>query len=167
MTRAIDIYQGSDGAATTAYYKELEQLGPIGIVAVNLFRAQKCSARAKLYRGGVRGLGSYKSMAYDRKAWSMQNLCSVLTEHGAKLAIRWGWKQDPNVLFGEQESWVLYVDLPQGQISFHNRVKYSGPNYLGEWDGFRASCERILAFCDWVADKATTDSSQMSLEVGR
>ena len=44
---ARDIYHGSDGAATTAYYNELSKRGPIGLVAVNLFRASKCSARAK------------------------------------------------------------------------------------------------------------------------
>lgn len=162
--RAIEIYQGSCGAATKAYYKELERLGPIGVLAMNLFRAQKCSARAKLYRGGIRGRGSYKSMAYERKAWSMENLCSVLLEHGAKLAIRWGWKQDPKVLFDEQESWVLYVDLPQGQVSFHNRVKYAGPLYAGDWDGFRASCDRILAFCDWVMVKAKEEDAQLAFQ---
>lgn len=160
--KAIEVYQGSDGAVTTAYYKDLEKLGPIGVVAMNLFRAQKCSARAKLYRGGIRGKGSYKSMAYERKAWSMEKLSEVLVEHGAKLAIRWGWKQDPNVLFGEQESWVLYVDLPQGQVSFHNRVKYAGQIYPSEWDGFRASCDRILAFCDWVKANAREDSGQLT-----
>lgn len=67
---AADVYAGSDGELTKRYYSELETKGPIGLVAMNLFRAQKCSARAKVYRGGVRGRGSYKSMAYERKSWS-------------------------------------------------------------------------------------------------
>jgi hypothetical protein len=42
----VRIYEGSDGKATIALYQQLSVLGPAGIVAVNLFRAQKCSARA-------------------------------------------------------------------------------------------------------------------------
>lgn len=161
--RAIDVYLGSDGQVTTAYYRELEQLGPIGVVAMNLFRAQKCSARAKLYRGGIRGKGSYKSMAYERKTYSMQQLATTLAKHGEALGIRWGWKKDPKTLFGDRESWVLYVDLPQGQVSFHSPQVYIGPKYSGEWDGVKKSCERILAFCDQVFAKTKENPAQMTL----
>ena len=65
---AAEVYQGSDGELTRRYYTELEnRVGILGLVAVNLFRAQNCSSRAKVYRGGVRGRGSYKSMAYEKK----------------------------------------------------------------------------------------------------
>src|ERR1051326_1718916 len=87
MTAAA-IYAGSDGAATRAYYPQLETRGSIGAIAMNLFRAQKCSSRAKVYRGGIRGKASYKSMAYDKKAWSMQQLCVMLGVHGANCGIR-------------------------------------------------------------------------------
>ena len=147
MLDALTIYNGSDGAATTAYYNELSKRGPIGLVAVNLFRASKCSARAKVYRGGIRGRGSFKSMAYERKNWSMSQLVAVLGKHADALGITYGWKHDPAQAF---HCWVLYVDLPQGQVSFHTASRGAGPNYAGEWDRSNASAERILAFCDQV-----------------
>lgn len=148
--KAFEVYLGSDGELTRRYYAELEKRGPIGIVALNLFRAQKCSARAKVYRGGIRGRGSYKGMAYDRKSWSMSNLCQALGEHGDSLGIAWGWREDSGVLFGERASWVLYVDLPNGQVSFHSPTRGSGPDYPHEWDQSKLSAERIVAFCDAV-----------------
>ena len=155
---AMEIYLGSDGDATKAFYAELEKAGPIGIVAVNLMRAVKCSTRAKLYRGGIRGRGSYKNMAYDRKQWAMDNLCKVLLAHGESLWINFGWKKDPAQKYHE---WVLYCDLPQGQVSFHTASRGAGPDYLNDWDGQHKSPERIIQFCDSVlnvrpADKEVT-----------
>jgi len=149
MSRAQLIYNGSDGAATTSYYNELSKRGPLGLVAINLFRASKCSARAKVYRGGVRGMGSFRSMAYERKNWSMNQLVAVLAKHASTLGITYGWKYDPAQ---PVHSWVLYVDLPQGQVSFHTGHRGEGPNYAGKWDGSHASADRIIAFCDQVFD---------------
>lgn len=130
----LAIYEGSNGEATKALYAELEPIGPIGLIATNLFRAHKASARAKVYRGGERGRGSYRSMAYDRKEWSLGNLQDVLTRYGTELGIAWGWKEDPAQEF---HRWVLYVDLPTGQVSFHTAHQGSGPDYSGAWDGVR------------------------------
>jgi len=145
---AWEVYKGSDGDVTKAFYAELTERGPIGLVAVNLFRAHKCSSRAKVYRGGIRGKGSFKGMAYDRKNWSMENLCKILGEEAGNLSIRFGWKEDP-----EAEGpyrWVLYVDLPTGQASFHCATRFAGPDYRGEFDGMHQSAERIIAFCESV-----------------
>ncbi len=142
--RALDIFNGSDGTATKAYYAELEMRGIAGLVAMNLFRAQKCSTRAKAYRGGIPGRGSYKGMAYERKQWSLGCLCDVLMEHAKDLGMMWGWKEDPASFV----PWVLYVDLPAGQVSFHSPARGKGPAYAGEWDRQHASGERILKFCD-------------------
>lgn len=143
---ALEVYNGSDGKVTIAYYQQLQERGPLGVIAMNLFRAQKCSSRAKKYRRRV-----YKGEAYDRKNWSMQELCKALDLYGSKRCgdpmIAYGWKQDPNCQGFE---WVLYVDLPQGQVSFHSPTRGAGPDYAGEWDGARKSAERILAFCDNV-----------------
>ncbi len=106
---AREVYAGSDGAATKALYSRLADMGPVGLLALNLFRASKCSGRAKLYRGGVRGQGSYRQMAYERKNWSMQQLCEILTTHAEAVKLAWGWQQDPEQ---EYHKWVLYVDLP-------------------------------------------------------
>jgi hypothetical protein len=137
--RIYRIYDGSDGDATRALYAELEALGPAGIVALNLVRAQKSSSRAKVYRGG-----GYRGMAYDRKEWAMANICSTLGAHGAALGIAWGWGEDEKQGFHKH---VLYVDLPTGQASFHCAARGDGPRYNGAWDGIpNASAQRILSW---------------------
>lgn len=140
--RASDVYAGSDGELTKRYYAELATRGVIGFVAMNLFRAQKCSTRAKLYRGG-----GFKGEAYDRKNWSMSNLAHALALNGVQLGIAFGWKEDPAQPY---HKWVMYVELPTGQVSFHAAARGEGPDYPGEWDGERLSDTRILAFCDLV-----------------
>jgi len=143
----LEVFEGSDASQTKALYAKLESLGPIGLVALNLFRAQKCSARAKVYRGGIPGAGSFKDMAYERKAWSLRQLNSILMKHYLALRIPWGWQRDPNEKLAP---WVLYVDLPQGQVSFHSTERYGGPDYYRGWDGQHKSPERIIAFCSEV-----------------
>ena len=146
---AREVFDGSDAELTKAYYKALESRGAVGVVAMNLFRAQKASTRAKLYRGGVRGRGSYKSMAYEKKEWSLAQLVDAL--YKTPVAIRHGWKEDPSVLFDGSPSWVFYAELPGlGQVSFHAPTRGKGPDYEGEWDGEKKSEERILRFCDRV-----------------
>jgi hypothetical protein len=155
----MEVYTASDPVATKALYSRLEARGPIGVVALNLFRAQKCSARAKAYHGGIPGKGSYARMAYERKAWSIGNLCHVLTRHCHELRIIWGWSNDPRESYA---SWVLYVELPQGQVSFHNTQRLTGPEYFTGWDGQHKSEERILAFCDEVL-RITPPGTNLSL----
>lgn len=144
LDRVLAVYEGSDGDATKALYADLEKLGPIGRVVVNLFRAQKNSSRAKVYRG--RG---YRDAAYDRKDWALGNLVTALGEHAAACSMRWGWGADPDQ---PVHSAVLYVDLPTGQVSFHtlHRVtaqRGDGPDYPGEWDGrVGQSPDRIIRF---------------------
>ncbi len=144
LHEVMRIYQGSDGDATKALYARLEAVGPVGAIAVNLFRAQKASARAKLYRGGVRGRGSYRGMAYDRKQWALDNLARILTEHGSVCGLSWGWGEDQHQTYHRH---VLYVELPNGQVSFHTDRRGIGPDAPREWDGVRdASPQRICAF---------------------
>ena len=131
MVEVMRIYEGSDGNATQALYDQLQRHGVDGVVAVNLFRACKASERAKVYRGGNQH-GSWRSQAYQRKAWSMNHLCDVLVKHAAELGIGWGWGHDdrqpdyPN---------VLYIQIPTGQVSFHNAQRFAGPDFAGQWDG--------------------------------
>ena len=144
----LAIYEGSDGAATTALYKRLHDLGATGQIALNLFRAHKCSGRAKEYRG--RG---FKGAAYDRKQWSMANLCGLL----ATSELGWGWKHDPSREF---HCWVLYVDLPTGQVSFHTSARGIGPDYPGEWDGIReAGASRIIRWVEHLLGLQTSVTS--------
>jgi hypothetical protein len=142
--KALEAMHQNDGVVTLAYYAELSARGIEGQIAVALFRAQKRSSRAKQYPRG-----KWRRAAYDVKSWSMGELARLLTEHASQLSIRWGWKSDPDVVFGAADSYVLYIDLPGcGQCSFHSPARGSGPDYPGEWDGQRRSEERILLFCD-------------------
>lgn len=136
-----DIYGGSDGKATQALYDRLETMGPSGQIALNAFRAQKTSLRAKSYRR------RFKGASYDRKQWSMSNLAQLLSEHGESLGIRWGWAEDPET---PVYSWILYIDLPTGQISFHTAERGRGPDYPGPWDGVKN--QGGWRVCHWIAD---------------
>jgi hypothetical protein len=151
---AWHVYRQSDGAVTRAFYEQLKTKGPIGEIAINLFRAQKASHRAKKYRGGIRGKGSYRSMAYDRKGWSLQNLAKSLVEHGKALSIAFGWGYDDKAYDNKH---VLYVDLPPGQVSFHSPERYEGPDYPHGWDHARLSDARICKFCDSLFGNADSE----------
>jgi len=142
---AAEVLGQNDGDVTKAYYADLASRGPIGRVAVALLRSQKRSARAKVYRRG-----KWRRAAYDVKQWSLDQLCRELAENGAVLGITYGWRQDPETVFGGDPSWVLYCDLPQGQVSFHSPSRGAGPDYAGDWDRSKASAEHIVAFCDSV-----------------
>jgi hypothetical protein len=145
----IRIYTGSDGEATKALYGQLEALGPAGVVALNLFRACKSSSRAKQYRGGIRGRGSYRSMAYDRKGWAIENLCKTLMASAADLGIRWGWGIDEVLRSkGDPHHHVLYVDAPTVQVSFHSGHRGDGPDYPAQWDGVRDQAGGRI--CAWI-----------------
>lgn len=151
MQKAIEVFTQQNGEVTKAYYADLSKLGPLGEIAVCLFRAQKRSSRAKDYRRG-----RFRRAAYDVKTWSLEELCKALQQHAEAHGITWGWKADPSVLFDEEPSHVLYVDLPSlGQCSFHNPERFQGPDYVGEWSGRHDSAEVILEFCDRIATSHT------------
>jgi hypothetical protein len=138
--RVRAIYNGSDGEATQHLFAELIELGNPGLVAVELFRAEKASERAKLY--GRR----FKGVAYDKKQWAMGNLCQALAVHGAPLGLAYGWGED---VAQPYHRWVLYVELPSGQVSFHTASRGDGPDYPSAWDGAAGmSPARIVR---WIA----------------
>jgi len=59
------------------------------------------------------------------------------------LNLGWGF-DDANPV----AKYVLFVDLPNGQVSFHSTEHYGGPKYGGKCDGCHMSHERIIEFCD-------------------
>jgi hypothetical protein len=63
--------------------------------------------------------------------------------------VPWGWGID-NQMPEFSPRHVLYIELPQGQVSFHSHERFAGPDYLAKWDAQHASAERILRFCDEV-----------------
>jgi hypothetical protein len=144
------VYDGNNGDATRELYRKLGLLGPIGVIALNLFRAHKTSAAAKRYRGR-----QYKGAAYDRKDWSIGNLAEELERLAAKAGLRWGWGYDPRAVNFEH---VVYVDLPTGQVSFHTSSRRPGPDYPGAWDGeVLIGDKRIVQWCaDLLDGRAST-----------
>lgn len=143
------IFDGSDGEATRMLYRDLEALGPRGAIAINLFRACKCSARAKMYRKGP----GHRTAAYERKDWSLQQLAGLLAgQQSAGLTdMPWGWGVDADLQARlDPHHHILYVDLPTGQVSFHCGTRHAGPDYAGAWDGERdVQAERV---CRYVAE---------------
>ncbi len=147
FAQLTEIYNGSDGEATRRLYQRLCGIGPAGMIGMNLFRASKTSARAKLYRGG-NGRGSYKSQAYDTKQWSIGQLCDALrTNPGVNL--EWGWGTDDSMDNTDPHRHVLYIDLPTGQVSFHTPAPFQGPQYQKPWDGVKQMGPTRI--CRWVA----------------
>lgn len=139
----MTIYRGSNPDATKALYAELVAIGPLGVIAMNLLRAQKASERAKQYSR------RFKGDAYAKKQWSMDNACAALLEHGA--GIVWGWGLDT---VQPVHKHVLYVDTPGGQVSFHSEFRGKGPDYPGEWDGIAGmSPDRITRWCSTLLDQ--------------
>lgn len=145
LESVLAVYEGSNGKATAALYVQLEAIGPIGVVAMNLFRACKCSERAKGYR-----LRSHAAEAYRRKQWSMENLCVALDLEAESLGIRWGWGVDEvKRSSGSPHHHVLYVEIGTGQVSFHTDHRCPGPDYGAPWDGVKGqSAGRIIT---WTA----------------
>src|ERR1700732_3471303 len=143
--RAFEGFNQNDGDVKKAYYASMNAKSIECQLGVALFRAQKRSTAAKRYRGR-----KYTRAAYDVKNWSLSEVCRILDAMAAfEMAPRWGWKRDPNTPAFE---WVLYVDFPAVQVSFHSPTRLNGPDYPGEWEGIRGvSVERILAFCDSAA----------------
>ena len=87
-------------------------------------------------------------LAPDVKNWSLGEVCRILGCMAAfESAPSWGWKHDPST---GGFHWVLYVDLPTGQCSFHSPERLSGPDYKGGWIAGDGSAAAICRFCDSV-----------------
>ncbi len=126
MLTTVTIFATSDGALTTRYYQLLALAGKRGVIAMNLMLSLKASYRAKRYRGRpAPGQPSYRTLAYDRKRWALEQLLAALETEGM---LRYGWGIDQ---VQPIHRYVLYVDLPRGQCSFHASERLAGPDYHG------------------------------------
>lgn len=147
-----DIYFASNGAATLQLLNALRDIIPYGCIAAELLRLQKASSRAKDYRGGIErsdgNYNSYRHLAYQAKAEALTILHNELNRNSFGLC--WGWGIDPAQ---KQNPNVLFVDLPNGQVSFHSPQRMSGPDYELPWYGQESSEDRIISFCQKVLDK--------------
>ena len=142
-----EIFFGSDAVTTRRFCADLRKCGNIGKIAATLFTVQKASSRAKRYRGGIPCEGGrtlpYKDLAYSRKGDFLKRLADLLAQDNCGMA--WGWGLD---LEQHHANHVLYIDLPQGQVSLHSRQRFAGPDYPGEWDGQNATEDRVIGFCE-------------------
>jgi hypothetical protein len=159
-TLAIDVFRGSNGGKTRSYLSSLEKLGQSGRIASALFRVLKSSARAKKYRSGTRTV-SFSELEHGRESESLKELCKLLQADSSRIA--WGWQQDPNQDFAK---WVLYVDLPHGQVRFHSTDRIDGPEYSGAWDGSLKREDHILDFCDSVLGNTERAKARKEQEKG-
>lgn len=149
----LAVYNGSSAEATRALYARLEAMPPRGPIAMNLMRACKASERAKVYRG------RYVRAAYDKKDWSIGELCSAIARTYAEDVIQsWGWGWDAKAVNFEN---VLYIIIPgSGQVSFHTALRRDGPDYPGKWDGAKGTA--VLRICRWV--EAVLDGRDLPTE---
>lgn len=130
-----EIFFGSDGERSKALYSQLERIGPHGRIAALCLRAQKASDKANFYI-----FREYKRIAYERQNEALIALVDTLNQ--SSIIRTWGWGRDE----AGYHKWVLYVDLPQGQVSWHNESKIGDRDYPNQSDGTGLSQERILAF---------------------
>ncbi len=142
------IYDGSNGDWTKELYRLLEAKGPMGVIALNVFRACKTSERAKVYRGRNQN-GRFRDQSYDRKQFSLYNLCEMLNRlHPQAMDFRWGWAKDQSEPYAP---WIIYVELPTGQVSFHSPARGMGPLFTGKWDEAKGTApDRICRWCAMV-----------------
>lgn len=139
-------------AAATRQRKKVLESTVLGKLASALERAQRFSDSAKsraanglpireYYDGSPYCSANYRRSRgarendYQAKELAVRDACALAPLAG----IRFGWKREEGV----DPPWVVYFDLPTGQVSFHSPVRGEGPEYPEEWDGRRASTRRI------------------------
>src|SRR5262245_29901403 len=93
--------------------------GPIGLIALAAFRAQ----RAKW----ISDLPHARSAAAKRRRNAIDRLSVVLSEYAESAEIAWGWKLCEHA---HKSPHVICIDLPTGQISFRTYSRGAGPDYL-------------------------------------
>ena len=183
VVTAERVFKESDAGLTVAYYRRLCAIGPVGVIAMNLFRASKTSSRAKVYRGR-----HYREASYGIKNYSLSELYKALAaigelcwncgrraaDHNEHLLCpsqkslfnnsrSWGWKRDPKT---RDYEWVLYVDIPTGQASFHSPTRGDGPDYAGAWNPGEGSTAAVLAFCEQLSAAARLQELRVRKALG-
>ena len=153
-----EAYYGSSSGASKSVCSRLGKQGRCGRIAAELFRIQKTSSRAKEYLGRVSSWSysrSYRDLAYDRKNEILERLCDLL--YADSCGLGWGWGMDTSQWHAK---YVLYLDLPQGQVSFHSKKRYLGDDYLG-WLGWPGGQRRTDGTILRDGDGPTTAEWQM------
>ena len=77
-TAILTVYEASNGDATRALYERLEALGPVCVVAVNLFRAHKNSSR-KHSRPGSQSSSAICQRRFRQRSWTAPSRRSCMS----------------------------------------------------------------------------------------
>jgi hypothetical protein len=148
MTRTSpcsSVFYGSDAVRTRKCLAHLEKQGQAARIAAALFRSQKASSKATHYTGGIqRSNGEFqscRSLSYQKKSRSLEELCSLLLVDSAGIA--WGWGRDDETPHAPH---VLYLDLSTGRVRFHSKERLAGPDYPG-FRSLRALTRRRWLVC--------------------
>lgn len=138
MLTAVQVFYQHSGDVTKAYYEQLAAHGPMGELAVALFRALK---RSKKTTGiGFRRISRRKTEQYDYAEayeWAVNELIRVLvTNPPSKLP--WGWRDS-----------TLFVELPTGMVAFDCPEQGLAPFCPIRFEPPAESRDlRIIKFCD-------------------
>lgn len=143
MMTSKEAMKTGSGEKVVEFLFELGARAEQGAIASALFRAQNNSSRAKRGRRGRRDRYSNKNEALAALVMSLD----IFKQH------KFGWGYDEATIGYPH---VLYVELPQGQVSFHSAKRFAGPIHDREWDSERASADRIAGYCDSVLQESKT-----------
>jgi hypothetical protein len=152
-------------AAQTRRTKRQLNATILGQLALTLYEAQQASDRAKAraasglhfddyddrsrysaanYRRSRRAIDS----DYWQKGLAIDKACELAPQAG----VVFGWREDRTC---KVAPWVVYFELPSGQVSFHSSQRGAGPDYAGAWDGTCATRTRIRALIDQLTQRET------------
>lgn len=141
---ARSVFELNHPEKTKEFYAKISESGGIGFIAVALYRVQKYSMMAKTFP--YRGKKGKRFISYAKKNYRIESLVETLIKY-PDAGVTFGWGIDNKK---SKNKWVLYVDLPNGQVSFHTPIgRLAGPDYAAGWCGvIGASERRIFELCD-------------------
>lgn len=91
--------------------------------------------RGRYGRANYRRSRAARSKDYQEKSRSLEAACAIASE----ASIVYGWSH-----VSGRVPWVVYFDLPTGQVSFHSDKRGPGPDYNKNWDGQRDEVHRRI-----------------------
>jgi len=125
-------------------YSERAKQRPANGMTYREYRMMSCS---KYTRQNYQASRLARENDYEEKANSLE----AAAEAALQCGIAAGWHEND-----DRESpipYILYFDLPVGQVSFHSKAKCGLPEYSGEWDRVRdVSGQRIERAIDEFLD---------------
>jgi hypothetical protein len=145
--QATTVARGRPAKSTSA---EPDRVAALRDLVAECAKAQAASDRAKTHaaanvhyldwsgsEASYRASRAKVAADYAEKERALRAICALAPAAG----VVFGWGGDPE---SHAARWVLYVDLPAGQVSWHTRSRGTGPTYKGRWDGVRdAAAGRI------------------------